>query len=96
MLQKLKNALAIIKQIKNNEWEFKGHYPYEFRSYFKCYTAERKGVVLWVANGALACGIRDRYWDMGFFGVLVWFFAARKKVKELERIKKRKPHDLTA
>lgn len=95
MNQKLKNAIAIIKQIKNGEWEFEGHYPYSFRPYFKCYTAKRKNIELWVANGAFSCSIHDEPQQLGFYGILVWFFAARKEVKNLERKMHRKTNDLT-
>lgn len=96
MIQEFKNALAIIKQIKNNEWEFTGRYPYDFKPHFTCFTAERNGVELWVANGVFSCGIRDKPWQLKGFGVLVWCFAAKKRVKELESKMKRKPEDLTA
>ena len=95
MNQKLRNALAIIKQIKAGEWEFSGHYPYIFKPYFRCYTAKRKNVELWVGNGAFSCGIRNKPHELGIYGILVWFFAARKEVKKLERENYKKTSDLT-
>lgn len=95
MNQRLKNAIAIIKQIKNGEWEFEGRYPYTFKPDFKCYIAKRKNIELWVANGAFSCGVRDEPQQVGVYGVLIWFFAARKEVKKLERKMYRKTSDLT-
>ncbi|MFK5949866.1 MAG: hypothetical protein QM500_13975 [Methylococcales bacterium] len=96
MIQEFKNALAITKQIKNNEWKFTGHYPYDFQAKFKCFTAERNGIELWVANGVFSCGIRDQQWHTKNFGWIIWCFAAKKCVKELEKRMLRKPKDLTA
>lgn len=95
MNQKLKNALAIINQIRNGEWEFKGYYPYSFKPYFKCYTAERKNIELWVTSGMFSCGIRDKPQEVGIYGILIWLFAARKEVRKLERKMYRKTSDLT-
>lgn len=95
MVQQIKNAFLIIKQIKQGEWEFKGMYEYSFSPHFKCYTAHREGLDLWVANGAWACGIRDQRWQLGALGGrLVWYLAARIEVKKLERRMKRKPANL--
>lgn len=95
LMQQFKNAMAIIKQIKNGEWEFTGHYPYDFKPEFVCYTAERNGIELWVASGPLFCEIRDQPWQLGIFGFIVWYFGAGKRKKSLERKMRRKPSDLT-
>lgn len=89
-----KNSMLIIEQIKNDEWEFSGGYPFDFKSGFTCYTASRDGVTLWVANGAYGCRIENKPWVLGIFGVLVWLFAAQSRVYKLESEKKRRPHEL--
>ena len=95
-MQELKNALAIIRQMKRGEWEFKGHYLYGFESNFTCCTAERRGVELWLASGAFFCSVREEPWQLGIIGgQLVWWLAARKRVRELENKMKRKPRDLS-
>ncbi|RKJ92165.1 hypothetical protein D6R50_06325 [Aeromonas veronii] len=83
--QQYRNALAVIEQMKRGEWEFKGHYQDEHSPKFECYTAERNGVELWVANGGFFCGVRYRYWELGIFGHLVWHFGAKQAVRTLER-----------
>lgn len=95
LIQQFKNAMAIIRQIKADEWEFKGFYEYEFKANFTCFTAERKNVELWVANGAFFCQINNKPWELGIFGVLVWFCGAAKRKKALEKKMHRKPSDLS-
>lgn len=93
--QQYRNATAIINQMKRGEWEFKGHHPYDFKPEFKCYTAERGGVELWVANGGFFCGVRDKPWELGIFGHLVWHFGAKQRVWGLEEKMRRRPSDMT-
>ncbi|WP_421179294.1 hypothetical protein [Aeromonas enteropelogenes] len=93
--QQYRNAMTIIEQMKRGEWEFKGHYPYSSSSKFECFTAERNGVELWLANGALFCGVRDRYWELGIFGHLVWHFGAKQAARALERKMRRHPSDMS-
>ena len=93
--QKFKNAESIIKQINDGEWEFTGHYPDSFDGKFICYTAKRNGIELWLGNGAFSCQIRDKPWELGMFGVWVWFSGAGKRARALERSKRRQPSDLT-
>ena len=95
IVQQFKNATAIIKQIKANEWKFTGNYEYVFSDKFICYTAERNGLKLWLASGPFECHIRNKPWELGIFGLLVWYGGARGKKKQLEREKRRQPTDLT-
>ncbi|WP_210498847.1 hypothetical protein [Vibrio crassostreae] len=97
-VQQFKNSVAIIKQIRNDEWEFKGHREYSHNeNSFKCFTAERNDVELWLANGCLSCGIRDKRWELGFVGgLMVWFLAAKKRLKALEKANRPVTSDLTA
>ena len=80
------NSKAVVKQLRNDEWQFKyndlaGH----------CCTTERNGVVLWIANGAWFCVIET---DPKAFGLIfrhyVWWAAARRKTKEANN-KPKKP-----
>lgn len=93
--QQYRNARAVIEQMKRGEWEFKGHYQYEWSPEFKCYTAVRNGVELWVANGGFFCGVRDKPWELGICGHLVWHFGAKQAVRTLERKMRREPSDMT-
>ena len=91
LLVQYKNASKIIKQIELGEWEFTGHYPFDFEPRFTCFTAKRKGVELWVVNGGGNCHIRDKPWILGIFSHLVWHMGAKQRVRELEEAKRRKP-----
>lgn len=94
LLQQFKNALSIVKQVHNDEWEFKGFYEHEHRTNFSCYTARRQGIELWLANGVFFCGVRDKPWELGPFGFIVWYGGARKRAKALEKRMKRQPTEL--
>ncbi|MBW3514923.1 hypothetical protein KO537_09330 [Shewanella sp. NKUCC01_JLK] len=96
LIQQFKNAMAIIRQMKAEEWEFEGHYKYEFKAQFTCFTAKRKGIELWVANGPMFCHISDKDWELGPFGWLVWYGGAGKRKKALEKKMRLRPSDLTA
>ncbi|MNF67787.1 hypothetical protein D3C84_496120 [compost metagenome] len=93
--QQYRNAMTIIAQMKRGEWAFKGHYPYDFRPEFKCYTAVREGAELWVANGGFFCGVRDKPWELGIFGHLVWHFGAKQGRRALECKMYRRPSDMS-
>ncbi|AMQ43668.1 hypothetical protein AMS64_22045 [Aeromonas veronii] len=93
--QQYRNAMAIIEQMKRGEWEFKGHYLYDFTPEFRCYTAERDNVELWLANGGFFCGVRDKPWELGIFGHLVWHFGAKQAKRALERKMRRQPSDMS-
>lgn len=93
--QQLKNAIITIKQIRNNEWVFQGHHQYKFTDNFTCYRAVRGDHSLWCANGAFSCGIENKPWELGKFGMLVWWFAARKKTRKLELKMRRQPSNFT-
>lgn len=95
MVQQYRNAMTIIEQMKRGEWEFTGWYPFDRRPGFECYTANRDGVELWVANGGFFCGIRDKPWELGVFGHLVWHFGAKQRKRTLERKMRRQPSDMT-
>lgn len=95
LIQQFKNAMAIIRQMKANEWEFEGHYESERKAKFTCFTAKRKGVELWVGNYAEFVEITDKPWELGPFNWLVWYGGARKRKKALEKKMRRKPSDLT-
>ena len=93
--QQYRNAKVIIAQIKNNEWELTGCHEYEFKATWTCLKGHRNGTQLWLANGPMFCGICDKPWELGIFGVWVWYAAARKRVKEIEHLMRRKPSDLS-
>ena len=95
LIQQFKNAMAIIRQMKAGEWEFEGHYEYEFKANFVCYTAKRKGVELWVGDFPSLVEIWNKPWELGPFGWLVWYGGAGKRKKALEKKMRRKPSDLT-
>ncbi|MEC4728861.1 hypothetical protein HWQ46_25430 [Shewanella sp. D64] len=83
--QQLRNALAIIEQMKNKEWKFITIHM-SGDEWPECFVAKRGKDSLWVANGMFFCAISDRPWELGIFRVLVWFFGARqgrrKAIKE--------------
>lgn len=95
LIQQFKNAMAIIRQMKANEWEFEGFYESERKAKFTCYTAKRKGVELWVGNYPESLEIMDKPWELGPFNWLVWYGGAAKRKKALEKKMRRKPSDLT-
>lgn len=82
--KRLKNANAVIAQLKAGEWEFK------YNPISKdCITAHRNGRELWVGNGGFSCDVDES----NAFGYLlrhyVWWKAAiwetRKANKEHPR-----------
>ncbi|MCX7132498.1 hypothetical protein [Aeromonas sp.] len=95
LCQQYRNAMTIIEQMKRGEWEFKGHYRYDWKPGFTCFTAERNGVELWGANGGFFCGVRDKSWELGIFGHLVWHFGAKQAKRSLERKMRRRPSDMS-
>jgi hypothetical protein len=95
VLQQLRNAITIIKQIRKGEWKFEGHFRFDNEPEFTCFTAHRNDIELWVASGAWNCEIRGRPWELGVFGHLVWHFGAKQNVRRLERRMKRRPSDLS-
>ncbi|WP_330926321.1 hypothetical protein [Candidatus Sororendozoicomonas aggregata] len=93
LVRQYKNARAVIKQIKDGEWEFQ----WSQRSR-QVYTATRDGYELWVANGPFFLDAKDPDGSeqnaFGFiFGHWVWFAAVRKAKKEAVRKFKRE-HDV--
>lgn len=95
IVRQFKNAIAVIDQIKREEWGFRGHYDYDFSPRFRCYVATRNGIELWLASGATCCRIRDRPWELGIFGILVWYCGAGKRARALEKKMRRRPSDLS-
>lgn len=90
--KRLKNANAVIAQLKAGEWDFKYN---ELCN--QCCTASRNGHKLWVSNGAWFCDVDEA----NAFGLLlrhyVWWRAAvwatmaanrRYRKKDIERIPK--------
>jgi hypothetical protein len=77
-ITRYKNARVVVKQIKQGEWVC--HYN---SINGKCYIAKRKGVELWIGNGAFFCEIRDV--EPSSFGLIfrhyVWWAAARNLLK---------------
>lgn len=94
IIQQAKNAIAVIRQIRRDEWEFCGHFEYEFTDKFTCYIAKRGELELWCGNGMFSCQIRDQPWQLGIFGPLVWVAAAGKRARMLERMMRRAPSNL--
>lgn len=94
-IQQFKNALAIIRQIKNDEWEFKGHFDLPSHRAPTCYRAVRNEVKLWVADGWRACGIEDKPYELGIFGFFVWILAAKKHTRAYEINGSKQVSDLT-
>lgn len=93
--QQLKNALAIVEQMHNGEWEFNGHYE-EFSGKFCCYTASRNNIKIWLANGGWFCSIYNEPWQLGHLGGwIVWLLAGRKYARQLERKMLKQPDDLS-
>lgn len=95
LIQQFKNAMAIIRQMKAEEWVFEGYYEYIHHPEFTCSTAKRCGVVMWVPSYSRRCEILNEPWQLGVFGVLVWYFGAGKRKKALEKKMHRRPSDLT-
>ena len=93
--QQIKNALAIVKQMHNGEWEFRGHYD-QLCGKFKCFRASRNNISIWLANGGWWCSIENEPWQLGYLGGwVVWVLAGRKYAKEFERKMLKQPNDLT-
>jgi hypothetical protein len=72
---RLRNARAVIAQIRAGEWEFQYNHMAQC-----CCTAIRDGRELWVGNGAFFCDMR--YGEPAFGLILrhwVWHAAARKE-----------------
>ncbi|QHQ14555.1 hypothetical protein GMW39_00840 [Pectobacterium parmentieri] len=76
---RFKNARKVINQIKAGEWV-----PRLNTTDGEHYTAHREGRMLWIANGAFFCDLKepDDYEDLMAFGLIfrhwVWWAAARK------------------
>ncbi len=83
---RFKNAKTVIRQIKNGEW-----IPRMNGIDRSHYTAHRDGHILWMANGAFFCDLKDRdsYDDLMAFGLIwrhwVWWAAARKLKAEADK-----------
>lgn len=91
--QQLKNAIAIVNQMHNGEWEFSGHF---YNGKFNCFEATRNGITLWLASGGWFCSVKGEPWQLGHLGGwIVWLFAGRKYAREMERKMKKQPKDLT-
>ena len=72
---RLRNARAVITQIRAGEWEFRYNPTTQC-----CCTATCGGRELWVGNGSFFCDLR--YGDPAFGLILrhwVWYAAARKE-----------------
>lgn len=79
-IQQFRNAKTCIAQIRRGEWV-----P-EYNIYSRKHlTARRKGLELWLGNGAFFCDI-----DNTCFGLiwrhLVWWAAARKLRRDADRV----------
>jgi hypothetical protein len=79
--QRLKNANAVIAQLRAGEWEFR------FNDLAgKCFTARRKGRLLWVGDGGFFCDVNEK----NAFGLLlrhyVWWMAARRERNKWDNI----------
>ena len=74
--KRLKNANAVVKQIRAGEWDFSPQYGV-------CFRAKRNGFELWVANGPFFCDTTPRA-----FGLLlrhyVWWMAAESATRKAE------------
>lgn len=74
--KRFKNANAAVKQIRAGEWQFPVRYG-------RCFTAEKDGLEIWVANGPLFCDT-----DPASFGFLfrhyVWWMAAGSAIRQVE------------
>jgi len=84
-IQRYRNAMTAISQIRNGEWV-----PTYNNNSRKCLTAERKGLKLWIGNGAWFCDIGEepKYFGL-FWRHIVWHSAARKLKTNSERSHKR-------
>lgn len=82
---RFKNAKKVISQIRAGEWV-----PIIHDHDRHCYTARRKGRMLWLANGPFFCDLKhpDSYEDLKAFGLIfrhwVWWAAAGKLKEETE------------
>ena len=86
--KQLKNANAVIAQLKAGEWEF------EYNELCnKCCTASRNGYELWVGNGGWFCDVDDE----NAFGLLlrhyVWWRAAVWETMKANKEYRRKAID---
>jgi len=77
---KWKNARAVIKQLRNNEWAF------NFNEIENDYlTAKRNERRLWLGNGAFFCDVDDANAFGYLFRHYVWWSAAYWKLREVRK-----------
>lgn len=83
-VQRGKNAVAAIEQLRRGEWE--AVYNYYSDEHL---TAYRKGLKLWIGNGPFFCEIGLDFDDPHYFGLFwrhfVWWFGARKLKRTADR-----------
>lgn len=79
-IQRWRNAKAVARQIRNNEWKF-----YYNNIEKICCTARRNDHELWVANGGFFCDVDNKNAFGFLFRHYVWWAAARKARKQEDR-----------